>query len=218
MLRKILLSGFLVVAAAQAEAGTILAPVAGTINAGGPGSGTLTETFNQAGLSTGYVSGVTDFDTYLSTNPQHTASFFGFEWFSNNPTTSASVTYDFGGIVKLASLALWNEESSGIGTLSLFSSLDNVTFTALALGLAPTDNPLQPPFTYGADRFNFTATDLRYVRFDMSDCPQPNPGSFSACAIGEVAFNQVTAVPAPAAAGLFGLGLLGLGLLRRRTA
>ena len=111
-------------------------------------------------------------------------------------------------------MALWNEESSGIGLLDLLWSIDGTTFSSLLTGLTPTDNTVGS--NYFADVFGFATTSLQYVRMDMSRCPQPLPGSFSACAIGEVAFNQVAAVPVPAA-GLMLLGALGgLGLMRRR--
>lgn len=176
-----------------AQAGPIFAPVAATIDAGGPGFGNIADTFNQNGLFTHYVANVTDFDAYIATNPMHTDIFSGFEWFSNSGTTSAQVTYDLGSVRSFNKLALWNEESSGIGQLDLFTSVDGVTFNALAT-VFPTDNPLA---NYGADVFAFGVTNARYVRFAMSGCPQPNPGSFPACAIGEVAF-RATGAPEPA--------------------
>jgi hypothetical protein len=36
-----------------------------TINSGGPGFGSISDTFNQNGLSSNYISGVTDFDTFV---------------------------------------------------------------------------------------------------------------------------------------------------------
>lgn len=194
-----------------AHAGPIIGATSAVINSGGPGNGTLTETFNQLGLASGYTSGVTDFDTYLATNPQHTVSFPGFEWFSNAGTTSASVTYDLGSAQLIDAIALWNEESSGIGLLDLLTSLDGISFAPLLSGLLPTDNPL-PPDTYGADVFSFVALSAQFIRFDMSNCPQPIPGTFPSCAIGEVAFRatQITQVPEPASFAMFVVGLVGL--------
>ncbi len=198
-----------------AEAGPILSAADATINSGGPGFGPITDTINQSGLSAGYVSGVTDFDSYIASNPTHSYVFNGFEWFSNNPSTEASVTYDLGSIVNIDAIALWNEETSGIGLLDLLGSTDGIIFFNLALGLTPTDNPLS--IDYSAEVFSFSSVNLQYVRFDMSNCPQL-PSTFDSCAIGEVAFRaaQQQNVPEPAPLALLGLGLLGLGLARRR--
>jgi hypothetical protein len=225
MIRKWLIGGLsalsIVGLSAGAHAGPIISATSAVINSSGPGFGTLTETFNQAGLLSGYTSGVTDFDTYLATNPQHTMIFSGFEWFSNSGTSSASVTYNLGFAQTIDAIALWNEESSGIGLLDLLTSLDGVSFVSLLSGLLPTDNPLTDPLsTYGADVISFAALSAQYVRFDMSRCPQPVPGSFSSCAIGEVAFRsgQITQVPEPATLGIFLIGLAGLMYLWRRNA
>ena len=205
-------------AASDAAAQAIYAPVGGTVTAGGPGFGALASTFDQSGLSVGYTSGVTDFAAYLASGPTHTFTTAGMEWFSA-PGTSASVTYDLGQVRRLTRLALWNEESAGIGSLSVFGSTDGITFAPLAAGLAPTDHP---GGDYPADVFTLAAQDARYVRFDMSGCPQPDPAFFQGCAIGEVAFEAfppgaTTTTPEPGTLALLAGGLLGVvGAVRTR--
>lgn len=214
------LAALCVGASAPAFGQAIIAPTSGVVNVGGPGFGTLTETFNQSGLSAGYTAGVTNFDTYIGSGPTHTIIFAGFEWFSNSGTNSAQVTYDFGSAKGIDRLALWNEESSGVGTLGLSYSLDGVSYSALGTFM-PTNNPVGS--NYGADVFSFGAVNARYVRFSMSGCPQSG-GTFTACSIGEIAFRSANmgAVPEPAtwAMMILGFGLVGgamRGARRRET-
>jgi|688.fasta_scaffold219320_1 hypothetical protein len=209
-----LVLGLMAGLAGQAHAGFIISATSATINAGGPGFGNIADTFNQNGLLSTYTSGVTDFDTYMAGNPKHIITFSGYEWFSNEGTKSAQVTYSLGGVKSIDALALWNEEASGIGSLNLLTSSDGVHFTSLLSNLSPTDNV----DSYGADIFRFGTVAAQYVRFEMSGCPQPRPGSFPSCAIGEVAFSQSSAVPIPATIALLGLGLVGIGAARRKLA
>jgi hypothetical protein len=200
-------------AASAAQGQQIVGAVNGVINSNGPGFGDLANTWNQAGLSSNYISGVTDFDAYIATNPMHTLVFACCEWFGNEGTTTASVTYDLGSAMNINALALWNEESSGIGLLDLYSSVDGVSFSSLSLGLLPFDNPLAD---YPAEVFNFANTAFRYIRFDMSNCPQPDPAAFQSCAIGEVAFRTASTVPEPGTFALMLSGLVGVGMAVRR--
>lgn len=106
------------------------------------------------------------------------------------------MTYDLGNSYIISQFALWNEESSGIGQFNLLASTDNISFAPVLNGVSPVDNPLSD---YTAQLFSLGTVSARYIRLDLSDCPQPDPGSFNGCGIGEVAFDAQDAsdVPAP---------------------
>lgn len=205
---KAAVAGLILSVSGLANAGLIVSATGAVINSGGPGFGSILDTINQNGLSTGYVSGVTDFDSYIASNPSHTIAFGGYEWFGNSSETASSVTYDLGSLTSINALALWNEETEGIPLLDLYVSSDNVNFNALSLGLTPVDNPLAD---YLPEVFSFSDVNTRYVRFDMSSCTHND----WACAIGEVAFRTAepadsTSVPEPSTLAIFALGIMGL--------
>jgi hypothetical protein len=201
--------------ASSATAATIISATSATINSGGPGFGSINNTFDQAGLNANYTSGVTDFDSFVASTT-HSFVFAGNEWFSNDPTSSASVTYNLGSVQSIDRLALWNEDASGIGTLDLSFSTDGISFSSLASGLNPINTTLN--LDYGAEVFSFAATSLQFIRFDMSGCPQSGGLNFQACAIGEVAFRAADAspIPVPGAFPLILTGIAGFAAMRRR--
>ncbi len=146
---------------------------------------------DQSGLNIGFNSGVDDFDTYIAQNPTHTLVALNNEWFTPSNVSTATVTYDLGSVYQIDKLALWNEEASGINLFDILTSTDGLTFSALATGLSPVDNPLGS--NYPVEVFNLSTTSAQFVRFDITSCPQ-NVGDFNSCAIGEVAFSTSTGV------------------------
>lgn len=209
------ISALMLMTSVSASAATIISAQSAVVNSGGPGFGSIANTHDKSGLSSTYTSGVTDFDAYIASNPTHTPVFDGFEWFSNGLT--AQVTYDLGVIFGIDRLALWNEESSGIGTLDLSVSTDGISFTSLGSFNPVGATNLDP---YRAQIFSFAATNARLVRFSMSGCPN-GANTFQACAIGEVAFRSAEvsgAVPEPAtwAFMLVGFGAIGGALRAKR--
>jgi len=78
----------------QSMASTIVAPVTAETTSEFASNYSIINTINQSGLSLTYISGVTDFDTYLATKPNHTSKANGNEWFSQdfskaNPSLSS---------------------------------------------------------------------------------------------------------------------------------
>ena len=200
-----------------ADAGAILSPVAVISNTGGSsGSGfEITNTIDQSGLSTGFVSGVTDFDTYLATNPLH--SFQTGEWFSQIGPLRAVIVYDLGQSFLVTRMALWNEEAAGILSTTVDIS-DDVTFVSFSNAgtFAPLSN--QVNVDYPAEVFNLAPSVGRFVRMDVSGFAG---GSF--VSMGEIAFEVSSlpptpdVVPEPATFAIFGLmGLAAIGAARRR--
>lgn len=204
---KTIAAALLSTLAASATADTILGATKAVVNSGGPGTGRIIDTFNQAGLFYPYVSGETDFDRYIASNPAHSGA--GGRWFSG-AGGAASVTYDLGASHTIRSIALWNEDHYGIGAFNVMYSTDGVSFVPLLTGKLPTNNLAGA--NYAPDVYGFKPVRMRYVRIDMFACPQAG-ARFPLCGLGEIAFAAV----APDKAGLLGQGAHAMASLQRRV-
>lgn len=213
---KIVVAALVAACADNASADTIVSASKALISSGGPGLGRIADTYNQAGLLIQYSSGETDFDSYLAEKPAHSRA--GGRWFSG-VGGAASVTYDLGVTRTIRALALWNEDTYGIGAFNLSYSTDGVTFLPLAPTQTPGNNPAGA--NYGPDVFGFRPTKLRYVRLDMFACPQSST-LYPLCGVGEVAFAAVTSDEAavarkPATFSLIERGAGAIANLQRRA-
>ncbi len=201
-----------------AAGAVIISPVAVTATNSFPDStfGNPLNLINHGGLLTDFTSGVTDFDTYMAGNPQHTIISTGAEWFTNYEISSATLVFDLGANIVVDRVAVWTDEFWGAGSIAVALSLDNVGFTGVG-SFNPTDWAPSVA-SYGADVFGFAATSTRYVRLALSNCPQPNSVAGGGCGLGEVAFDTgtlVTTVPEPSTLALLGLGVLAFAFVRR---
>src|SRR5262245_6199090 len=92
--------------APPARAGVILQPASVSTDMG-TGLGSPNRVINQSGLSAGYTSGVTDFDTYIARKPTHNSSDGRNIWGSDFSNTG-NFDFDLGGTYAIGAFALWN--------------------------------------------------------------------------------------------------------------
>jgi len=164
---------------------------------------------DHSGLSTNFVNGVTDFNTYLTGNPTHTILSNFNEWFApfNPPISPGVIIFDLGGTYTIDAMAIWNEESGGVKDIALYGDLGlignfliNSNYSYLSSG------------SYPAQVVTFTPMTTQYVALVMNSVwanAWPSPS------IGELAFRSV--IPEPATyASFLGIGsLVGLRALKR---
>lgn len=222
MIKKFAVTAILSAATlSTAQAGVIVSAQSAAILAGGPGLGSLPSTYNMYGLINEYTSGETSFEEYIASRPLHAWNFsvldngttYYNEWFSEDGTASAIVSYDLGETRLTEGLALWNEDGNGIGKLNILGSTDGQNWVSLGSALSPTNHAAFKD--YGADVFAWSPTSTRYIKLEMSACPSSATWK-GGCSIGEVAFHATTPVPEPGTLALAGLGLSLLGAAVRR--
>lgn len=203
--------------ATAAQAATIISPVSVAVTAGGSGGQfwKVDNIINQNGLQTKYTPGVTDFDTYLAGAPKHDGR-LNIEWFSDDESRSAQLTFDFGKVVTLYKLAIWDENNSTQQSMSI-STPDG--------GLIRSFTPAESEGSrYGAQAFEFRPVTTRYLTLDITGCGQKGhlpQQSVEYCGLGEIIFADGSgigaAVPEPATWAMMILGFGGIGsILRRR--
>lgn len=169
---------------------------------------------DQSGLSAGYTSGVTDFATYVATDPSHTSDSINTQWFSSNGTTIGNVDFDLGSSFTVSQIALWFRAHGARNTAAItnFTLLadDEATFTG-ATNLGSFTNA---SFTdLSVQVYDFADIEAQFIRMEITG----NNGNAGNTAHAEVAFDTVSAVPVPAAVWLMGSALLGLLGLRKKT-
>ena len=167
---------------------------------------------NQSGLSSGYTSGVTDFDTYIASSPTHNGNLTGSIWFSTQGNRTGDLEFDLGSILTIQSMALWNrgsDASDNIIGFTLFAD-DNAAFSSpTSLGGFTANPNTGSTSAVLPEVFTFTPTAASHVRLRITS---PN-GSGLFTSAGEVAFES-SAIPEPTSLLLFATGCAVL--MRRR--
>jgi len=187
------------VLSANAEAGVIIQ--AGSVTANRPVSysSNINNLINQNDLTIEYISGVTDFDAYIASNPTDGNTYHSLVVF-NYPTVN--IDFNLGGTFAVESMALWNRgwPNQGVKEFNLLASNDSSFTSSTLLGNFTATAVLGSHDFTEAEVFSFTPTSATYIRMSVIS------NYFSTgehVSLGEVAFESV---PEPATLLLLGLG------------
>lgn len=178
---------------------------------GSSGRRPLSNAIEQLGLSVAYESGVTDYSTYIASDP---LDFYdrsgGSGWIANVTRRTGHIDFDFGNSFEFSGLVLWNLRSPfAMRDFRVFSSDDSAFANPVLLGgftALPGPNIVSP-----AQEFGFDSIVTRYLRLRV-DSGNTIPGA------AEFAFkSSVSRVPEPSATLLLGLGTVALiGIQQRK--
>jgi hypothetical protein len=188
----------LLVPAHTVDATMVVQPVSATLTNFVPGGEPITQAINQSGLSAGYTSGVTDFDTYVAGEPTHTSTGApGTTDFSGNASShdvsALQITFNLGSLYIVEEIAFWNfgiNTTPALSEVDIQASVDELFLSPMSLGT------FQPSFPGGITQdvqvYNSFSTTpaVQYIRFLNME----NAGTSSSIAFGEVAFGA-TAIP-----------------------
>jgi len=206
----------LVVAAGQVRAGMIVSPTSVVANTLGDFDEfrDIGNTIDQSGLSLGFTSGVTDFDTYIGWSPTHaydSSNPPNNAWFGASGNNTGHVDFDLGQQLNVLQLALWNDDYHGASSITISTSNDSAFGTSANVGtFTPYEhgNPNHDPLP--AQVFDLTDSAARFVRIQINATYGHELTGW-----GEVAFDT-SAVPEPTTALLLACGLAGLAAAGRR--
>jgi hypothetical protein len=200
---------------ALASAGVILAPVSATASANTPGGGDILHTIDQSGLFTPYVSGVTDFDVYIASDPRHDYPAAENAWAAEAADIPIDLDYDLGATYSIDSLALWTSWGGySTGEFEVFVASDASFAGAVSLGTYNA-NDTDPPLA--AQVIDLPVTDGRFLRLRILSTTAQGAEyvNHSETAVEVV---SATPVPEPFVLSLLGIGLAARALQRRASA
>lgn len=202
-------------AAFSAQAGTIIdlgTVVQNTMGEYGSGYGAISKLSNHSYLSSDFTSGITDYDSYVSSGVTHTQS-DATGWLSSSGVYSGSLTFDLGAEYDLLKMAMWNSAdglSASGNQFSVYTSDDSTFATSTFVGSFTGQQ-----INTAANSYVLADSTARYVRLDIAN----NFGNSCCTEIGFIGFDAASAsVPEPTTTALLGLGLLGFAVSRRKSA
>lgn len=168
---------------------------------------------DQSGLSANYVSGVTDFATFVA----GTTATYGGIWNASTALGGAAgntptFLFDLGAAVTVSGVAVWNQ--SGTASLlqyDVYGSTDGINYSLLGNGSVAEGGFDVPGYTASWSAQSARWIELRTVA---------NNGYPDATRFNEIVFDVggVPPVPAPGTLALLGISALGLAVRRKRSA
>jgi hypothetical protein len=185
-----------------AHAGQIRSPLA-VVSSTILGIGSTGHLLDQSGLSVPFVSGSTDFDTYIASGPTH-AFITELNGWASQKNSTGYLEFDLGDAYAISAFALWTANGTpALNSFALSSALD-IGFTSGVSNLG-SFNAVK---SLGAQTFAVSAIG-EFVRLQINS----TYGSVNVN-LGEVAFDT-TVLPEPAPLAVLCIGLSGIGLVRR---
>ncbi len=164
---------------------------------------------NQQGLSSNYISGLTDFESFTSSDVVHTQG-HGDAWYSDSRVYSGFFIFDLGAEYLLQSMVMWNAAGGINASVSSFSLTTSSTPDFISSSFAGEFTGSEA--NYLASVYDLTDSIARYIRMDIDG----NFGNPCCTVIGEIAFGgQAVNVTAPPMLLLLTLTLFGLTYRRK---
>ena len=211
----VLLSVLLGPRTGPATAATIVGAVSVSANQTARSGTSWSNVISQANLDTPYVSGVTDFDSYIASAPQDSSSTSSIGSTVNGVYT-VTLTFNLGGLYTLDRFALWNRGgiTQGVREFTLTAATAATFSDATLLGSFTATEALSGTVNYAVPEvFGFSTTEAHYVRMSVL-----NTHGTCCVSLSEVAFAAVSdapPIPVPLPGVLLATGLGGLALIRR---
>ncbi|MEM9481756.1 MAG: PEP-CTERM sorting domain-containing protein [Verrucomicrobiota bacterium] len=163
----------------------------------------ITALINPSDLTPSYVSGSTDFDTYVASAPTTSNV-----WLSAIGVMSGNIIFNMGSSMELSSIAIWNADgTSAVVGFNLVGSNDSGFSNPVSLLSGAT--ALDP----GPVAYDFAPATVQYVRMEVLS----NAGSTLFTGMHDIVFEATTVpVPEPGAIALVIASVIGTTLVRRR--
>ncbi len=188
-----------------AFSGTILSPAAVDGNTLGTAGGSTSHLIDQSGLSQNFISGVTDFETYISLGPTSAVVSASTGWASSPGTFGGYLQFDLGANYALSGFVLWTQNTILAVNSFTLSVASDASFTSGVTNLGT----FSAAEGLNAQTYAFTG-EGEFVRMQINS----SHGATSVN-LGEVAFDA-TLIPEPGSLLLLGMAWAGIGAAGRR--